>query len=85
MIHSELEWVPVRSTQRRELVEITEANAIDVIQAVRGAVYFDGGVRRLSVAGTSREVGQWVDRSGSVWPDPNKDGAPFTPDSEGTR
>lgn len=83
MIHSELDWVPVRSSQRKELVQITESNAFDVIAAVGGAVYFDRGARpRLSVGGTSREVGQWVDRSGWVYPDPHSEGAPFIPESD---
>lgn len=81
---AELDWVPVRSAQRKELVQITEENALDVIAAVGGAVYFErGGKRRLAVGGTAREVGQWVDRGGSVWPDPHGAGAPFCPEPEG--
>ena len=81
-IHSEVEWVPVRSTQRKELVQITESNALDVIAEVGGAVYFEPGSKpRLSVGGTTREIGNWVDRVGSVWPDPHREGAPFVPES----
>lgn len=79
---AELDWVSVRSVQRKSLVQITDENALDVIEAVGGAVYFDKGGRRLAVGGTSREVGQWVDRSGAVWPDPYSAGAPFAPDRE---
>lgn len=81
MIHSELEWVPVRSTQRKELVQITESNALDVIAAVGGAVHFERGSKpRLSAGGTARIVGQWVDKGGTVWPDPHDAGAPFEPE-----
>lgn len=41
-----------------------------------------GGGSRLSVGGTSREVGQWVDRSGWVYHDPHSEGAPFIPESD---
>lgn len=78
MTRADLEWVRVRATQRKDLVQITEANALDVIAAVGGAVYFErGGSRRLSVGGTSRAVGQWVDRGGNVWPSPLDEAAPF--------